>query len=327
MARPRKDGVDYFPHFVNWGKTIPILKQRFGNDGYAAWFQLLELLGKSVTHSIDLEDPMEWEYALASLGLTEQIATEFFTLIAKLRAIDPDLWEEDRVVWCQKFVDNLEDLYRKRSVSAPEKPALKKNAGVSAPETLVFSPVMPQSTAQHSTPKQSTEEESADAASPPEPKWTEEDMANAVMLRDQLLRLDPAYVQRAKRGSVDLTKWADEFRLIRERDMRQQADIEFILTHFPRDGFWSSNIRSPGSLRGLTKSSGKDKFLTILASVQQAVRQNGRSHDDSRNGNPKQIPDQFRRPILELEVARRAGALRKLGLDPECYDLEQLVPR
>jgi len=46
MARPNKQGVDYFPHFVNHGKTMFILEEKFGNNGYAFWFKLLELLGK-----------------------------------------------------------------------------------------------------------------------------------------------------------------------------------------------------------------------------------------------------------------------------------------
>ena len=45
MARPRKQTVDYFPHYCKCGRTIFILENRFGNDGYAFWFKLLEILG------------------------------------------------------------------------------------------------------------------------------------------------------------------------------------------------------------------------------------------------------------------------------------------
>lgn len=45
MARPKKQTVDYFPHFVKGGRTIFILENKFGNDGYAFWFKLLEILG------------------------------------------------------------------------------------------------------------------------------------------------------------------------------------------------------------------------------------------------------------------------------------------
>ncbi len=47
MARPKKQTVDYFPHFVKGGRTIFILENKFGNDGYAFWFKLLEILGES----------------------------------------------------------------------------------------------------------------------------------------------------------------------------------------------------------------------------------------------------------------------------------------
>lgn len=49
MARPTKTSVDYFPHMTHSGKTIAILEARWGNDGYAFWFKLLELLGDSAT--------------------------------------------------------------------------------------------------------------------------------------------------------------------------------------------------------------------------------------------------------------------------------------
>ena len=45
MARPAKLTVDYFPHIINQGKTIFIIENNYGNDGYAFWFKLLELLG------------------------------------------------------------------------------------------------------------------------------------------------------------------------------------------------------------------------------------------------------------------------------------------
>ena len=47
MARPQKAGVDYFSHDVDTnGKTLFTLEATYGNDGYAFWFKLLELLGK-----------------------------------------------------------------------------------------------------------------------------------------------------------------------------------------------------------------------------------------------------------------------------------------
>ena len=49
MGRPSKKGVEYFQHDTDASesKTIFIIENLFGNDGYAAWFKLLECLGKT----------------------------------------------------------------------------------------------------------------------------------------------------------------------------------------------------------------------------------------------------------------------------------------
>lgn len=150
MARPRKDGVDYFPHFVNWGKTIPILESKYGNDGYAVWFKLLEALGKSKHHFIDCSDPNEWEFLLSKLRVAEVSGAEMLGTLARLGAIDHELWTGCKVIWCQNFVDNLQDLYRKRHEGLPTRPEpasfRRGNDGTSG----VSGVDNQQSTAQHS---------------------------------------------------------------------------------------------------------------------------------------------------------------------------------
>jgi hypothetical protein len=47
MAREQRTDVDYFPHECNHGRKMYIIEEKFGNDGYATWFKLLEQLGKS----------------------------------------------------------------------------------------------------------------------------------------------------------------------------------------------------------------------------------------------------------------------------------------
>ena len=60
MARPAKVKVDYFPHVTHTGKTIAILEARWGNDGDAFWFKLLELLGDSEDFSFNCNQPESW---------------------------------------------------------------------------------------------------------------------------------------------------------------------------------------------------------------------------------------------------------------------------
>ena len=123
MARPKKRTVDYFPHQCNHGKTMYIIEQKYGNDGYAFWFKLLELLGSAEGHYLQLENPADWEFLQAKTHLSDSICQEILDLLARLDAIDRELWENHRVVWSQNFVDGIADVYRNRRVDTPSRPS------------------------------------------------------------------------------------------------------------------------------------------------------------------------------------------------------------
>lgn len=124
MGRPRKQTVDYFPHDADASdkKTLYILESKFGNDGYAFWFKLLELLAKSEGHFYDCRNPAAWEFLLAKTHVDENIGKQIMTLLVELEAIDQELWVE-RIVWVQNFVDGVADAYRNRRTEPPPKPS------------------------------------------------------------------------------------------------------------------------------------------------------------------------------------------------------------
>ncbi len=122
MARPKKQTVDYFPHYCNHKKTMFILEQRYGNDGYAFWFKLLETLGNNEGHYIDLRNDADKEFLASLTRLTGETCEEMLDLLSKLDAIDAELWEQ-KIVWSQNFVDGVKDVYRNRIVGMPERPS------------------------------------------------------------------------------------------------------------------------------------------------------------------------------------------------------------
>lgn len=123
MGRPRKQTVDYFPHFVSTdSRTKFILEQSWGNDGYAFWFKLLELLGRSEGHYYDCSTTANEKYLVALMKMEQSAIDEILSVLADLGNIDKELWEERKVIWCQSLVDNLQDVYSKRTVSAPTRP-------------------------------------------------------------------------------------------------------------------------------------------------------------------------------------------------------------
>ncbi len=124
MARPLKRTVDYFPHFVNAGKTLLILQNEFGNDGYAFWFKLLSLLCKTDGLLYDYNNPAAWRLLLAETSVSEDIANKVLQLLSDIGAIDPELYLT-KIIWVQNLIDNLGDVFtRRRNGATPERPVI-----------------------------------------------------------------------------------------------------------------------------------------------------------------------------------------------------------
>ena len=88
MGRPIKETAEYFPHFVKGGRTLFILESKYGNDGYAFWFKLLEILCYTNNHFFDCKNPSNWEFLLAKTRTTEEIANKIITTLVDLGKID-----------------------------------------------------------------------------------------------------------------------------------------------------------------------------------------------------------------------------------------------
>jgi hypothetical protein len=127
MPRSKTDTVEYFPHIAKPGKTLYILEGQFGNDGYAFWFKLLEILSSSEGHFYDASTEVGWNYLVAYTKVTPQSATEILLLLANLENIDLDLWKNHRILWCQALINNLTEVYRKRKRELPQKPICDDN--------------------------------------------------------------------------------------------------------------------------------------------------------------------------------------------------------
>ena len=112
MGRPQKQTASYFKHFTDsGGRTRFILESRWGNDGYAFWFKLLETLAAKDGHYINLSSETEYEYFASKMRIPQETIEEIIRVLVDMENIDRELWETRRVIWCQSLVDNLSDLY------------------------------------------------------------------------------------------------------------------------------------------------------------------------------------------------------------------------
>lgn len=139
MGRSPKKGVDYFSHDTGAsnGPTLFTVESRFGNDGYAFWFKLLEFLGTQEGLSISVDDRANWLYFVAKARVTEDVANEILNVLADTGAIDKELWN-NHIIWSDNFVNRLSDVYRKRGTGTPQKPHIcgrnEETENVPAPE-------------------------------------------------------------------------------------------------------------------------------------------------------------------------------------------------
>jgi hypothetical protein len=114
MARQPKVTIDYFPHHIGNGKKMHTINNKYGNDGYATWFKLLEILGETDNHYLDLSIQSELMYVASKCNISEELLIQIIDDLCKLDEIDPELWVI-RVVWNQRFIDSVQNAYNKRS--------------------------------------------------------------------------------------------------------------------------------------------------------------------------------------------------------------------
>jgi len=120
MAREQRKDVDYFPHDCTHGRKMHIIETKYGNDGYATWFKLLEQLGKANNHYIDFSDDMTLMFLTSVFKIDEEKTISILTDLSKLGAIDKVLFEEHKVIYSPKFTESIQDAYRKRKLKCFE---------------------------------------------------------------------------------------------------------------------------------------------------------------------------------------------------------------
>jgi len=74
-------------------------------------------------------------------------------------------------------------------------------------------------------------------------KFSTSDLENAKLLFESMLLNNPS----AKEPNLE--KWANDFRLMREKDNRTDEQVKYLINWTQKDDFWSTNILSPAKLR------------------------------------------------------------------------------
>ena len=121
VGRPQKDTIDFFPHYVNEYKVVKILEDNFGAEGYAGYYKLLELIGSTEFYKPIMKTDLDKQYVGYRAGLNQTTLKQMIELLVKIGHVDKELWQNERMIWIQNFVNELKPVYEKRGRPLPTK--------------------------------------------------------------------------------------------------------------------------------------------------------------------------------------------------------------
>ena len=153
MARPERNTVDYFPFICEDGKKMFYLEEKYGNDGFATFLKILRELAKTDYHYLDLSKNITKMFLSAKCKISKDLLGEIIQDLVDLEKFDRVLWEDNTIIWCQDFIDNIQDAYSKRKnkcITYEGLLTLLLGLGVRKPSKRPLnSPIKPQSIVEH----------------------------------------------------------------------------------------------------------------------------------------------------------------------------------
>jgi len=114
MARNDKNNVDYFPFLCKEGKAMYYIENKYGNDGYATWVKILRELAITSNHWLNLADPIQMMFLASKCKISEEKLNDIISDLCTLGEFHIDLWNENKIIFSEKFIENIKDAYKKR---------------------------------------------------------------------------------------------------------------------------------------------------------------------------------------------------------------------
>ena len=116
MARPRKEGMDYFPHDVHAAndKKVEALRMLYGNDGYAFFFILLENIYQEPNFELDISDAETIQILCRKTEVTPEKFNSMLETALKRDCFDRESYEQRGVLTSSGIKKRAEVVVKKR---------------------------------------------------------------------------------------------------------------------------------------------------------------------------------------------------------------------
>ena len=136
MARPIKEGMDYFPHDVDAmsDDKIEILRALHGNDGYTFYFGLLERIYRQPDFEYDISDAETIQILCKKLLINTEVFDAILQTALKYACFDADIYHKTGRLTSNGIKKRAESVVKKR-VSMREKYIERVSAAETGEET------------------------------------------------------------------------------------------------------------------------------------------------------------------------------------------------
>ena len=114
MARQQQNTVDYFPFLCKEGEAMFYIENKYGNDGYATWIKILRQLAVTNYHYLNLSEYKSRMFLSSKCKINENLLIEIITDLCNIGEFNKELWEQNKIVFSEKFIENIKDAYARR---------------------------------------------------------------------------------------------------------------------------------------------------------------------------------------------------------------------
>ncbi|MFC6324010.1 DUF4373 domain-containing protein [Companilactobacillus baiquanensis] len=248
MARPIKSGLDYFPFDVDFinNEKVEALMGEFGSKGVLMLVYLLSAVYKK-GYYLQWNKLSEMQLVNKIDGLSSTMADQIVTRLIDYGTFDKELFNSVRVLTSQRIQETYLDATKRRK---QQKPTLYWiNVANNSDSKGVNVNINTQSKVNKSKVNKSNKDshDSKPAKSVYDPDDINLKLANYLLtkIRERNSSIYPT----DSKNPPDTQKWANDIRLMHERDARSYDDIKRIIEWCQQDSFWQNNILSASKLR------------------------------------------------------------------------------
>ena len=112
MGKKQSEKFDYFPHILKQSNTIEELEKLYGNDGYAVWFKLLEILGVSPDYQYEISNQILYKNLMNKFKISDERFEQIINTLYELNAIDKESWNKN-ILFVPNLVTNIQQTKKK----------------------------------------------------------------------------------------------------------------------------------------------------------------------------------------------------------------------